>query len=292
MVHATPGPGLCYGYRRVVDGQRRVAVIGDLAGHRDELATELARLGADARGVLPADLVVVQLGDLVHRGPDSDGVIALVDRYLDEQPGQWVQLAGNHEAQYLREPVFDWPERIGERAQDTIRAWWAGGTMRAAAAIHTTDEDFVVTHAGLTEGFWRRALDRPARASDAARALNSFIGTHEDVLFSAGQMLGGGQPDFTAGPLWAAAGTELVTSWGSGPLPFSQVHGHASVVDWQRRRLRCDDSLARRLTIDEDAAHASIAFDRARIVGVDPGHGRRPHRPWRAFVLDAAVVDW
>ena len=31
---------------------------------------------------------------------------------LGEQPGHWVQLAGNHEAQYLAEPLFEWPERI------------------------------------------------------------------------------------------------------------------------------------------------------------------------------------
>lgn len=267
-----------------------MAVIGDLAGHREELETELRRLGADRDGALPDDLVVVQVGDLVHRGPDSDGTVALVDRYLREQPGQWVQLAGNHEAQYLREPVFDWPEQIGRRAQDTMRSWWAGGTMRAAAAVHTDGEDFVVTHAGLTEGFWRRALDRPPAAADAVRALNSFIGRHDDVLFAAGQMLGGGSPDFTAGPMWAATASELVPSWDGTPLPFSQVHGHASLVDWRRRRLRCDAATAERLTVDEDAAHAGVTLHGGRIVGVDPGHGRTPHRPWRAFVLPDATV--
>src|ERR1700755_2285929 len=80
----------------------RVAVIGDVGGHLLELEAALASLGAtggDHR--LPDDLTVVQVGDLIDRGPDSAGVLDLVDRYLDNQPAQWVQLIGNHEAQYL-----------------------------------------------------------------------------------------------------------------------------------------------------------------------------------------------
>ena len=267
----------------------RVAVIGDLAGHLDELTGELRRLGADAdTGRLPDDLQVVQVGDLVHRGPDPEGVVALVDRYLREQPGQWVQLAGNHEAQYLREPAFSWPERIADVAVDTLRRWWSTGSMRAAVAIRTVDEDLLVTHAGLTAGFWDEALGRPDRAEQAADAVNSFIGSHDDVLFHAGQMLGGGDPDPTAGPLWAACATELVPGWVTATAPFSQVHGHSTISDWRRKELRCDPALAELVTVDPDAAHESVAVPGGRIVGVDPGHGRKPHHPWQAFVLEDA----
>jgi hypothetical protein len=102
----------------------RVAVIGDVAGHLDELRTELRRLGADdGTGRLPGDLTIIQVGDLVHRGPASDAVVALVDGYLTRQPMQWVQLVGNHEAHYLRDPMFDW--RPGHRSQPRRpwRAW-------------------------------------------------------------------------------------------------------------------------------------------------------------------------
>ena len=55
----------------------RVAVVGDVAGHLDELRTELRRLGADGgTGRLPDDLTIIQVGDLVHRGPASDAVVA------------------------------------------------------------------------------------------------------------------------------------------------------------------------------------------------------------------------
>lgn len=284
----------------VVSGPRsgRVAVIGDVGGHRAELERELQRLGADARtGRLPDDLTVVQVGDLVHRGPDSDGVVELVGRYLSSQPGQWVQLVGNHEAQYLRPPVFDWPERIGDDAIDTLRAWWSAARIVMAAVIVAGDETFLVTHAGLTAGFWRAALDAPPAAHDAARALNSFIGTHDDALFAPGHMLssGGGSsaPNLQAGPVWAAAATELVPSWlaEDAPAPFSQVHGHSMIADWRGQRLRADGEVAERTRVDEHAAHEVVELPGgARIVGVDPGHGRRPHRPWRAFVLDDARV--
>ena len=93
----------------------RVAVIGDVGGHLSELRRELVRLGADEEtGELPADLTIVQVGDLVHRGPDSAGVVRLVDRHLRARPGQWIQLVGNHEAQYLTAPAFAWPERLDE----------------------------------------------------------------------------------------------------------------------------------------------------------------------------------
>ena len=271
---------------------RRVAVIGDLAGHLEELRGELLRLGVDRHTLrLPEDLAVIQVGDLVHRGPDSEGVVALVDRFLREQPEQWVQLAGNHEAHYLREPVFDWPETVTDETIETLRSWWSDGRMRIAAVV-CADEDFLVTHAGMTEGFWRQALDSPSLASHAAAAINSFIGTHDDVLFYAGEMLGGGDPNPSAGPVWAATASELVPSWlgADQQLPFSQVHGHSMIVDWHGRRIRGGGELTNRLTIDQDAAHETVSLPGGRIIGIDPGHGRQAHHPWRALVIENATV--
>jgi hypothetical protein len=269
----------------------RVAVIGDLAGHLGELRRELVRLGAHPETLrLPVDLTVIQVGDLIHRGPDSEGVVALVGRYLQEQPEQWVQLAGNHEAQYLLEPAFEWSETIADEAIAALRSWWSAGRMRIAAVVSSPDEELLVTHAGLTEGFWRQALDSPPQASHAAAAINSFIGTHDRVLFSAGEMLGGGKPNLSAGPVWAGAASELIPSWldSDQGMPFSQVHGHSMVVDWHRRQLRGD--FGDRLRIDEDAAHETIALPGGRIIGIDPGHGRRPHRSWRALEIADATV--
>ena len=266
-------------------GPTRVAVIGDVAGHLRELRSELRRLGADAHsGALPADLLVVQVGDLVHRGPDSAGVVALVEHYLNEQPDQWIQLVGNHEAQYLAQPRFSWPERLDPTTADTLRRWWNSGQLVVAVALRTPQrEDFLVTHAGLTVGFWGDVLDHLASADQVATGLNSLIGSHDDVLFSAGQMLGGGRPARLAGPLWAATATELIPPWVGTRLPFSQVHGHSSLVDWSDRTPRLLGPLGAATTLDATAKHETTVLPGGRIVGVDPGHGSRPRRPWRAW---------
>ena len=151
----------------------RVAVIGDVGGHLSALRFELVRLGADPHtGVLPPGLTVVQVGDLIHRGPHSDDVVELVDRYLREQPDQWVQIVGNHEAFYLGEPVFRWPERVGDSTAATLQRWWADGSMRVAAALRTAAGDFLVTHAGLTAGFWRSVLGTPVTATQQTQVVN------------------------------------------------------------------------------------------------------------------------
>src|SRR5262245_10556089 len=94
----------------------RIAVIGDVGGHPGQLTDALRSLGAGGtRLSLPDDLVVVQVGDLVDRGPDSAGVLQLVSRYLDEQPAQWIQLLGNHEAQYVPGGVHFWRDQLDER---------------------------------------------------------------------------------------------------------------------------------------------------------------------------------
>lgn len=290
MDHDTIGPVAAAG--GVNAGRERgprshVAVIGDIAGHLDELRAELRRLGADdVTGRLPPGLTVIQVGDLVHRGPASDGVIALVDRYLTEQPDQWIQLVGNHEAQYLRKPVFEWPQRLGKQATATLRRWWAEGRMRVATSVRGGGESFLITHAGLTAGFWRSDLCAPCDVEQAATALNNLIGTDENALFRAGAILLGRRCG-GAGPTWAAAATELLSSWQSETLPFSQIHGHDSFFDWRHGGFQVGDAvltrLAARTVVDEAAKHETTTLTGGRIIGIDPGHGEQPRSPWRAW---------
>lgn len=151
----------------------RVVVIGDVGGHPDQLRQALSYVGPrGAQLVLPDDVVVVQVGDLVDRGPDSGGVLRLVHRYLSEQPEQWIQLVGNHEAQYLPGGTAFWPEPLARADAELIGSWWAQGQLNVAAAVRTADgDDLLVTHAGLTLGCWQE-LDQPMTAASAARLLN------------------------------------------------------------------------------------------------------------------------
>lgn len=265
----------------------RFAVIGDVGGQLDELRRELTRLGADpAAGRLPDDLTVVQVGDLVHRGPDSAGVVALVDRFLQAHPDRWLQLVGNHETRYLAAPSFGWPERLDDASAATLQGWWHDGLLRVAAVTPAPGGgEALVTHAGLTSGYWRSVLGAPSTATEAAAALNALIGDSSDVLFRAGQLLLGGGPDLTAGPLWAVAATELVPSWlGAGPA-FSQIHGHTSLYLWDEHRFQAREEIARRTTIDEAARHETTKLGGTMIIGTDPGHGIRPARAWRSWAV-------
>lgn len=281
VIRAVAPPHLC-----PQDGQR-VAVLGDLSGHAEALRAELRRLGAAGDGRLPPDLVAVQVGDLVHRGPDSDELVALVEDYLAEQPDQWVQLVGNHEALYLGYASFQWPQRISSRAQRSLRRWWRSGTMLGAVAVHTPTEDLLITHAGVTAGFWRTYLGSCTDVFDAADQLNTLATADPAAFHRPGHLLTGGPADHTAGPLWAASATELVPSWSTVRLPFSQVHGHSSLVDWSGDELRPRAPIDHPLRIDPVAKHTEVALAGGRIVGIDPEHGHHHARQrWQAWVID------
>ena len=78
----------------------RVYAIGDIHGRRDLFDALIAAVDADDAASDPADTTVVLLGDLVDRGADSAGVIALA---RDWQRRRRVRiLAGNHEEMFLR----------------------------------------------------------------------------------------------------------------------------------------------------------------------------------------------
>ena len=271
----------------------RVALIGDVGGQADELRAALVALGADPADLqLPDDLTVVQVGDLIHRGPDTPGAVAIARTVMDRQPAQWVQLAGNHEAYYLTPPKFHWPERLAEQDLETIYHWWRTRRMQVAAAVEVTGEphQYLVTHAGLTEGFWRHFIGMPSSAADTAAALNALIGSiHENWLFRPGVMLTR-QVDHAAGPLWASAPDELLPSWAASAssASFHQVHGHSSTVDWVTGRRYGRQDLPFQERDDEVLRHATVLIEGMTIVGIDPGHGRRPAPRWGPLVLDDA----
>ena len=79
----------------------RLYAIGDIHGHADLLADLLEQIRADHRSRSPAKLVLVSVGDLIDRGPDSAGVIEQL-RTLDPVEYRFIGLAGNHEEVLLR----------------------------------------------------------------------------------------------------------------------------------------------------------------------------------------------
>jgi serine/threonine protein phosphatase 1 len=79
---------------------QRVYAVGDIHGRHDLFEALVAAIDADDAAAAPADTTVVLLGDLVDRGADSAGVIALARAW--QQRRRVRILAGNHEEMFLR----------------------------------------------------------------------------------------------------------------------------------------------------------------------------------------------
>lgn len=271
----------------------RFAILGDVGGHLDPLATALANLGADlSAGTIPAHLTVIQAGDLIHKGPDSDAVVALVDRILDANPGRYIQLLGNHEASYLDGPVFgSW--QVSTDTARTLARWVRSDRSRLAASVDSVEHgDLLVTHAGLTRWLWVE-IGKPPTAANAADALNRLLHTDRHRAFAPGALLEGsgfgrGQPSV----VWADAGSELYASWIGHRPPFGQVHGHSSAFDWDRNRWLpgIPVEATHRAVIDREARHLTVVIGGKPFVGIDPGFGETaPTVPLVPLLLSSEI---
>ena len=282
----------------------RVAIIGDVHGHADELEHKLTRLGMDPETkALPQDLTVIQVGDLIHRGPQNSEVLHLVDTIMEKQPGQWIQLIGNHEAQYVYQKLFEWDEELSDEDADVLQQWLKDGKLHAAAATVTpAGNEALITHAGLVYDVWRIILGRPRTATDAAARINAGIEHETPWLWAPGEMLQG-VPNRMVGPIWASAAAEVYPSWMNAesleiPAPFSQVHGHSSMFRWQNRWQdegvrRADLTLATpalvenlrgRINPNRELRHTVTSIAGANFIGVDPNQGRSAVTQWAPLV--------
>ncbi|GIJ45419.1 hypothetical protein Val02_23050 [Virgisporangium aliadipatigenens] len=248
-----------------------IVVIGDVGGCAAQLTRAVAPLVDDP------DTVIIQVGDLVDRGPDSRGVLDLVRARQEIAPERWIQLVGNHEAQYLGGEPF-WPTRLDEDAATLLRTWWLKEWLRVAAAVRTREgEELLICHAGMTVATWR-ALGEPVTAATAADLLNT---RPEELLW-----------DSRGGPLWAEAASDLYGSWLDAPVvvPFGQVHGHSTVVSFARRAWLCPGRIRQRTTVDWAARHTFTRIRTARFIGVDPKHGRFGTDHWAPLTLPDATL--
>lgn len=276
---------------RVHTGTVPVAVIGDLGGHATELVGALRRLGVDmADPVLPADLTVVQVGDLIGPGPDNDLVLELVDHLLGA--GRWIQLVGHQEAALLGgPPAVDGPT-LDRTAVERIRGWWDDGRLRPAIAVEPADHAAVlITHAGLTQGLWNE-LRRPSTAHLAADVLVAAAHDRPEIFFRAGHGLGRPK-SMAAGPVWASCAEELYPSLGTGaqvgkPVPFGQIHGHSTPYDWTRGLWRAGERERLGLRADRERRIVVGTVGGQPMAAVDPDLGSCAGVRWQPLVLRAA----
>ena len=98
--HAGSGDLRSVGGPRVPAGTR-VYAVGDVHGRLDLLTSMLSRILEHSAGRKPARTHIVMLGDLIDRGPDSNGVIETL-RTFSHDGVNLILLAGNHEEVILR----------------------------------------------------------------------------------------------------------------------------------------------------------------------------------------------
>lgn len=282
-----PGRAPAEGWR--ADGPiLRAALIGDIGGHASELDAALVDLGCDTTtGTVPTGLLVIQLGDLVDRGPDSAAAVRLADRFIRHSPGRYLQLLGNHEGQRFTDLHLRHAGPLPQETLDTIHRWWT--TRRAHLAVALDTKEFgplLVTHAGLSPQMWR-GLGAPGTAEQAAERIDGWVGHDAHRAFTpAPQGVGGA---FHPGVTWGEP-ADLYADWlaEEDPPPFGQVHGHASAWSWKRRRWRKrtpDAVRAAAVTVDVDRCHVQLRIHGRAFVGIDPGHLEEPRRPWAPLYL-------
>lgn len=80
-------------------------IVGDIHGELHALLDLLRHLGYDADGRHPQSRTLVFVGDFVDRGPDSPGVVDVVQRLVEA--GHARAIAGNHEINLLRHDAKD-----------------------------------------------------------------------------------------------------------------------------------------------------------------------------------------
>ena len=286
----------------------QLVVIGDVGGHLDELQNALRGVGVDiAERHIPNGVTVVQVGDLIHRGPDSSGVVALVDEMMANNGERWVQLLGNHEAQYVHREAFAWHEELDLVSQRTLRRWVDDGSMRLAFSCDTAGVSvrrsggrretigaggLLVTHAGLTAGCWE-ALGSPMTAKDAAEAVNNGASTMTSPVWNQGRMIEG-HVCRDAGVVWAAAGDELLGGWLDAAeqvvrMPFHQAHGHSTAYWWNRGSWmppKLESVLDGCSHLNSESRIVRVEVADAVVWGVDPAHGAVAAPRWAPLLLE------
>ena len=206
-----------------VDGEPLVVSISDIHGYLGSARSALRTVGdhgdydpvveTDDEGRLHwagNDYVLVFNGDLIDRGPDSAGVVALVERLSREAPAGRVRLTlGNHEWGVLFPAVVRWDDWFSGQRTDADRQRLCTAAARGDLVAAYEGYNFTYAHAGLVADYEAKTVND--RLVDAVRELREAIGTPDDadtqhrLVENSRQVLalgGQGGRGFGAGIVW------------------------------------------------------------------------------------------
>jgi len=235
----------------------RTVVLGDIHGYLETFRDLLTRAGLlEGDSWRGGRTVLVQLGDVIDRGPDSVETyefLARLQSRAGKGRGRVVRLLGNHEVSLL-EGFYDFtnfpqPEALAERIRQDV----AEGKVQAAFARN----NWLFTHAGLHLNLLQRIRSdmqqgTPQRFTPRrlARHLNQrfrdtvLAGDYSDPIFAVGKARGGEEE--TGGIFWADFDEELATP--ARAPRIHQVFGHTPEGYKGARFRRTSDG--RRINID------------------------------------------
>lgn len=160
------------GPRPAVPGGERVYAIGDIHGRSDLFAALIVAIDADDAAREAGETTVILLGDLVDRGPDSAGVIALARGW---QARRRVRiLTGNHEEVFLGS--FD---RI-----EVLRHLLRYGGRETLLSYPIDPEEYLRADLAETQELMRAAV--PAEDLAFLRSFEDYIGIGDYLFVHAG----------------------------------------------------------------------------------------------------------
>ena len=287
----------------------QIHIFGDIGGHHDQFMEALTKLGVNTEThTVPPGVGVIQVGDLVHRGPDGDKLVAWVDEALKvnnrQGTGRWVQLFGNHEGHHVGGPKFsqsvkgqtvEWA--LSAESERTLKGWWGSKKAFMAAAVHRTDtnRDVLVTHAGLTRQTWVGVNCDLASGVDWVAATLNRQSLRSS--FAPGWLLGG-YYEARAGSVmppsvaWASAAKEVYPSWEGRECPFDQVHGHSACWNWTNDQSYLEYSMTAKLDKDRNRRFTRWTnTDGTSFYCVDQGLGRHaPRLPIASLDVEGEIL--
>lgn len=280
---------------------KQCLIYGDLAGWLEPFKESLFRYGVDVRedyAIVPPDKVVIQVGDLVHRGPHSEEMIRFVDKTMHfNPPGKWIQLLGNHEGGYIGGPVFGAQGHdffnMSAETEDILGGWWDDNKARMACAIEWEGEQYLISHAGLCSQTWKW-MESPPTPRSAAVTLNSLP---VQVAFAPGIMLGGQTRTksgaIPVGVAWASAAQEVYPSWDKEPHSFNQIHGHSTIYHWSNKFWYLDDRFKKNCDLFPDKRFSCTTIGGSEYFAIDQALGRyAPHFPIQPLIATAKVLEY
>jgi len=271
-------------------------VFGDTGGHAPQLFAALRSIGIDPReGIIPDDVRIIHCGDLIHKGGHSKVLLAVVDTLIRNNPGQWIQILGNHEFQHIEGSPYFWKCNCDIEDIGIINDWFDEGLASATFAVADAsnvgisvkprqplkpEKGIFFSHAGLTRKWWE-VYFKDKTLVEGSEALNN-----QDVwmITQPGEMLTG-RRNLAAGPVWATGNNEVYNSWvnpDSGKLidmDFIQVHGHSLSFVWTQKKwwFRPDKSFRDFRSdskIDEKNRAIITSMANGTLIGIDPGYSK------------------